>query len=148
MQSNEGAHADPLADALATIGDRWSLAVVASLVSGPQRFNELVGALQPIARTVLSERLRRLEEAGVVIRKQYSQTPPRSNYRLSVAGGELARVCGVLADWSSRHLGSGAPALRHSVCGAAITPVYECEQCGVVPARELAAGIQESTPTA
>ena len=61
----------PLAKALALVGDRWSLAVVAQLTVGAQRFNDLADALKPIARTVLSERLRRLEDAGIVTRRQY-----------------------------------------------------------------------------
>jgi len=129
--------ADPLHAALATVGDRWSLAVVAELVAGPCRFNDLAISLKPIARTVLSDRLRRLEEASIIAKRQYSDAPVRWNYRLTLAGAELARVCGVLADWGSRHLGDGSPALMHATCGSAITPVYSCEQCGVIPAREL-----------
>ncbi|MBC7645011.1 MAG: helix-turn-helix transcriptional regulator [Thermoleophilia bacterium] len=130
-------HDDPLHAALATVGDRWSLAVVAELVAGPCRFNDLALGLKPIARTVLSDRLRRLEEASIITKRQYSDAPVRWNYRLTLAGAELARVCGVLADWGSRHLGDGSPALMHAMCGSAITPVYSCEQCGVIPAREL-----------
>jgi DNA-binding HxlR family transcriptional regulator len=131
---------DPLAQALATVGDRWSLAVVASLTEGPQRFNDLADALVPIARTVLSDRLRRLEDSGVIAKKAYSQTPVRWSYRLTLAGMDLARVCGVLADWGARHLGDGGPALVHdseACSGGAVTPVYSCDSCGVVPAREL-----------
>lgn len=138
ISSQQAAGDDPLALALGIVGDRWSLAVVARLIDGPQRFNDLATAIAPIARTVLSDRLRRLEEAGVIARRQYSETPARWNYRLTVAGADLARVCGVLADWGSRHLGDGTPALGHAGCGGAITPVYSCETCGVIPARELA----------
>lgn len=129
---------NPLSLALAIVGDRWSLALVAQLVAGPQRFNDLATSVAPIARTVLSERLRRLEEAGIVSRKQYSDAPVRWNYRLTVTGAELARVCAVLADWASRHLGDGAPVLRHSACGHDVTPAYRCSECGPVPAREIA----------
>lgn len=128
----------PLSRALATVGDRWSLAIVAQLTEGPQRFNDLAAAVAPIARTVLSERLRRLEEAGIVSRREYSQSPQRWNYRLTMAGADLARVCGVLADWGSRHLGDGSPALRHSTCGAPVAPAYCCDECGTVAARDVA----------
>lgn len=126
-----------LGRALVTVGDRWSLAVVAQLVQGPQRFNDLAAALAPIARTVLSDRLRRLEESGVIARRQYSDAPVRWNYRLTVAGAELARVCGVLADWASRHLGDGEAALLHRGCSAQVMPAWRCEECGPVPAREV-----------
>jgi DNA-binding HxlR family transcriptional regulator len=128
---------DPLARALAVVGDRWSLAIIARLVEGPRRFNDLAETVAPIARTVLSERLRRLEETGLVSRRP-GDTPKRHVYRLTLAGGELARVAGVLADWSSRHLGDGSPALVHRDCGGAILTAWQCENCGSVAPRDVA----------
>jgi DNA-binding HxlR family transcriptional regulator len=122
----------PLARALAVVGDRWSLAVVAQLTEGAQRFNDLADALKPIARTVLSERLRRLEDAGIITRRQYSEAPVRWNYRLSMSGAELARVAGVLADWGSRHLGDGEAALTHDACGSDVMVAWQCVECGTV----------------
>lgn len=127
----------PLAKALGVVGDRWSLAVVAQLTEGPQRFNDLADALMPIARTVLSERLRRLEDARIITRRQYSDAPVRWNYRLSVSGAELARVAGVLADWGSRHLGDGLPALTHDACGGGVMVAWHCSECGPVPAKAV-----------
>jgi DNA-binding HxlR family transcriptional regulator len=126
-----------LAQALTTVGDRWSLALVAQLTAGPQRFNDLASAMQPIARTVLSDRLRRLDDAGILTKRRYSAAPARYQYRLTVAGSELARVCGVLADWASRHLGDGTPALAHHECGGHVMPAWRCDVCGPVPARDV-----------
>lgn len=127
----------PLAKALAVVGDRWSLAVVAQLTEGAQRFNDLADALKPIARTVLSERLTRLETAGIITRRQYSDAPVRHNYRLSVSGAELARVAGVLADWGARHLGDGMPALTHGACGSGVMVAWHCSECGPVPPKAV-----------
>ena len=127
----------PLAKALSVVGDRWSLAVVAQLTEGAQRFNDLAPALKPIARTVLSERLRRLEDAGIITRRQYSDAPVRWNYKLSVSGAELARVAGVLADWGARHMGDGMPALTHDECGSAVMVAWHCSDCGPVPAKAV-----------
>lgn len=127
----------PLDRALRLVGDRWSLAIIARLTGGPMRFNDLAASAAPIARTVLSERLRRLEDAGLVARRQYTDTPVRWNYRLTVAGSDLARVCGVLADWSSRNLGDGTPAFSHHGCDGEVGPAYRCTECGLVPAREI-----------
>jgi DNA-binding HxlR family transcriptional regulator len=124
----------PLAKALGIVGDRWSLAVVAQLTEGAQRFNDLAEALKPIARTVLSERLRRLEDASIITKRQYSDAPVRWNYRLSVSGAELARVAGVLADWGSRHLGDGLPALTHEECGSGVMVAWHCADCAPVTA--------------
>ena len=51
----------PLAEALARVGDRWTLLVVEALLGGPQRFNDLLGQIPGIAPNILSERLNRLE---------------------------------------------------------------------------------------
>ena len=51
----------PLAEALARVGDRWTLLVVEALLGGPQRFNDLLGQIPGIAANILSERLKRLE---------------------------------------------------------------------------------------
>ncbi len=126
-----------LDQALQAVGDRWSLAIVARLVAGPLRFNDLATVCKPIARTVLSDRLRKLEESGVVARRKYSDTPARYNYRLTVAGAELARVCGVLADWASRNLAGSGAALTHRECGHDVMPSYSCTACGPIAARDV-----------
>jgi len=54
----------PLAEALARVGDRWTLLVVEALLGGPQRFNDLLGQIPGIAANILSERLKRLEREG------------------------------------------------------------------------------------
>ncbi|MBC7460617.1 MAG: winged helix-turn-helix transcriptional regulator, partial [Thermoleophilia bacterium] len=85
----------------------------------------------------LSERLRRLEDAGIISRSQYSDAPVRWNYRLSVAGAELARVAGVLADWGTRHLGDGMPGLLHTECGTGVMVAWHCADCGPVAPRDV-----------
>jgi hypothetical protein len=55
----------PLAEALAKVGDRWTLLVVEALLAGPQRFNDLLDQLPGIAANILSERLKRLEREGL-----------------------------------------------------------------------------------
>ncbi len=128
---------EPLSRALSVVGDRWSLAIVAQMTRGSQRFNDLAESCAPIARTVLSDRLRRLEASGIIERRVYSESPRRSHYRLTVRGAELARVSGLLADWGARHMvGSGA-LLRHRECGSEIIPGWRCVACGPVPSRDV-----------
>ena len=73
----------PLADALARVGDRWTLLVVAALLEGPKRFNELQEELDGIAPNVLSARLKALDRAGAVVARPYSERPPRFVYELT-----------------------------------------------------------------
>ena len=64
----------PLAAALERVGDKWSLLLIESLLSGPLRFNELQASVTGIAPNILSDRLRRLEGERVVSRPASAST--------------------------------------------------------------------------
>jgi DNA-binding HxlR family transcriptional regulator len=117
----------PLADALARVGDRWTLLVVAALLDGPLRFNELQSQLDGIAPNVLSARLKALTEQALVVAQAYSERPPRFVYELSESGRELAGALRLLADWGAR-TGGGEP-YRHEVCGSALEARWWCPSC-------------------
>src|ERR1700751_5514778 len=120
MKRRTTAPASPLADALARVGDRWTLLVVAALLDGPKRFNELQDELDGIAPNVLSARLKSLTEQALVVAQPYSERPPRFAYELSASGRELAGALRLLADWGAR-TGGGEP-YRHDACGTALEP--------------------------
>ena len=120
--------ATPLADALARVGDRWTLLVVAALLEGPKRFNELQDELDGIAPNVLSSRLKALTEQTLVVAQAYSDRPPRFAYELSEAGRELAGALRLLADWGARTAGDPEP-LRHAACGSALEARWWCPDC-------------------
>ncbi len=119
----------PLADALARVGDRWTLLVVAALLDGPKRFNELQEALDGIAPNVLSGRLKGLAEQALVVATAYSERPPRFVYELTESGRELAGALRLLADWGARGSGASEP-LRHVTCGTALEAKWWCPTCG------------------
>lgn len=110
---------------LALLGDRWTLRVVAALIDGPLTFGDLRRQLPGVAANVLSERLRRLERAGVVDREPYSVRPPRSRYRLLPRGMDLRRPILLLAAWGGGH--SGWP--EHAACGGVVEPSWYCRRC-------------------
>jgi len=120
----------PLADALERVGDRWTLLVVAALLGGPKRFNELQDELEGIAPNVLSSRLKALTEQALVVAQPYSERPPRFAYELSESGRELAGALRLLADWGAR--AGGAEPYRHDACGSALEARWWCSACGVV----------------
>ncbi len=117
-----------LADALAAVGDRWTLLVIAALLDGPRRFGELQEEVERIAPNVLSQRLRALERNALVLARPYSERPPRFVYELSAAGSELAGALRLLAGWGARHA-EGQVAPRHSVCGTALEARWWCPTC-------------------
>ncbi|CAN5551060.1 hypothetical protein BH11ACT8_BH11ACT8_29790 [soil metagenome] len=96
----------PAAAALELVGDRWALLVVRELSFGVTRFGEIVrhtGA----PRDRIAARLRALEEAGVVTRERYQDSPVRWDYRLTDAGLDLVAVVDALKVWGRRHAVAG-----------------------------------------
>jgi DNA-binding HxlR family transcriptional regulator len=118
----------PLAEALARVGDRWTLLVVEALLNGPRRFNDLLDQLPGIAANILSDRLKRLEREGLLVARPYSERPPRSAYNLTAEGKELAGALRLLAYWGSGHADS-AQAPRHPACGTPIEARWYCPTC-------------------
>jgi DNA-binding HxlR family transcriptional regulator len=121
----------PLADALHRVGDRWTLLVVAALLEGAKRFNELQEELEGIAPNVLSGRLKLLAEQALIVARPYSQRPPRFEYELTESGRELAGALRLLADWGARGAGQPEP-LRHGECGSALEARWWCPSCEVI----------------
>ncbi|MDH6199261.1 DNA-binding HxlR family transcriptional regulator [Mycobacterium frederiksbergense] len=95
-----------LARALEVVGNRWSLLIVRELLGGPARYGQLQAGLPGIATNLLAERLRELEEAGVVQR----QLDTGSNgvaYALTTWGSELRGPIAALVNWSTPLMVSG-----------------------------------------
>lgn len=119
----------PLGRALAQVGDRWSLLVVHALLGGAKRFGELSEAVPGIAPNILSQRLKHLEGAGVVVSEPYSSRPPRFAYGLTATGRELAGVLHLLAQWASSGGGEGH-GVDHVTCGTPMETRWWCPTCG------------------
>jgi DNA-binding HxlR family transcriptional regulator len=124
-----GGPAAGLAEALALVGDRWSLAIVASLLDGPLRFGSLQELMPAISPNVLSQRLRALQAGGLLVATPYSQRPARYLYELTSAGVELAAPLLLLGDWGSRQLGAPAEPPRHHACEAPLELRWYCPTC-------------------
>jgi DNA-binding HxlR family transcriptional regulator len=124
----DAAASSALAEALATVGDRWTLLVIAALLDGPARFGEIQQRVSGIAPNILTERLRRLERNTLVVARAYSERPPRFDYELSSAGRELAGVLRLLAEWGARNA-EGEHEVRHSACGTPLEARWWCPTC-------------------
>jgi DNA-binding HxlR family transcriptional regulator len=95
--------------ALAVVGDRWSLAVVAALLDGPLRYGELQKRLGGVAPNVLAKRLRDLEAEHLLVGRRYSDRPPRFEYELTEEGADLAPAIRELEAWAARRAGDDDP---------------------------------------
>ena len=131
MAEREAHASSPLAEALAQVGDRWTLLVVEALLGGPRRFNDLLGQIPGVAANILSERLKRLERERLLVARPYSQRPPRFEYELTAEGKELAGTLRLLAHWASRHA-DPSMALRHPACGTPVEARWYCPTCDVL----------------
>ncbi|HEV2634670.1 MAG TPA: helix-turn-helix domain-containing protein [Actinocrinis sp.] len=118
-----------IAAALDLLGERWSLLVIRELDYGVHRFAKIAG-FTGAARDILADRLRKLEAAGIVERRQYSEHPPRYEYHLTEAGRELLPVLLSLKQWGDKWA-TDQPAVtfRHD-CGHPLELDYVCHDCG------------------
>jgi DNA-binding HxlR family transcriptional regulator/peroxiredoxin len=109
MRYRDLADADcAIAQALAVVGDWWSLLILRDVAGGRVRFDELQEELG-VSRKVLSERLKTLVDHDVLELRPYSEHPPRHEYHLSARGRGLLPVLIALQDWGARFLtGDGA----------------------------------------
>jgi DNA-binding HxlR family transcriptional regulator len=105
------------ARALEVVGERWSLLIVRDLLPGPRRFTDLIRSLNPITPTRLTDRLRRLEAAGVVEREP-AESGNEVWYRLTAAGRDLGPAIDELTFWGIEH-GKEAPRADEPVHGEA-----------------------------
>jgi DNA-binding HxlR family transcriptional regulator len=118
-----------ITDALGVVGDRYALLVAREIRYGRTRFND-IAATTGAPRDVLTARLRKLERAGVIERRRYSEHPPRHEYLLTEAGNELHSILLALKEWGDRHCNRGAePVIFEHTCGAEFHAVVTCEAC-------------------
>jgi DNA-binding HxlR family transcriptional regulator len=82
----------PVARTAKIISGKWTLLIIRDLASGVKRFNQLERSLDGISPKTLSERLRHLEEQGIVVRQTFAEVPPRVEYSLSERGHDLVDV--------------------------------------------------------
>jgi len=132
-----------VARSLELVGDRWTLLIVRDALRGVHRFDDFRARLG-VAHNVLSDRLSRLTEVGVLERRRYQRRPDRYEYHLTQQGRDLWPVVMSLLLWGDRYLApDGPPKLAlHRNCGGRLTPQLTCADCGA----SLAYGDVELTP--
>lgn len=96
----------PIATSLDIFGDRWTLVLVRDLAmgKGKARFGNFLKAPERIPTNVLTERLVRLEEHGLVSKRAYQSNPTRYEYALTRKGAELVPVLQAICVWANEHM--------------------------------------------
>ncbi|WP_329214977.1 helix-turn-helix transcriptional regulator [Streptomyces sp. NBC_01485] len=120
-----------IADALALVGEKYSLLVLREVCLGNGRFDQLVRNIGA-PRDILATRLRRLVDAGILTKRAYSERPQRFEYRPTQAGLELEPVLMTLMAWGDRHLRKedDRPMVIEHICGNELVPAVTCSACG------------------
>jgi DNA-binding HxlR family transcriptional regulator len=103
-----------IARTLEVVGERWTLLIVRDAFFGRSRFDEFRTSLG-IASNVLTDRLSRLVENGILERVPYSEHPERFEYRLTEKGIELRVPLLALMQWGDRHLVGAPPRLARRI---------------------------------
>jgi DNA-binding HxlR family transcriptional regulator len=99
-----GADECPITATIDVIGGKWKPPIIWLLMEGPMRFGELSKRMPAIALKVLSRHLKELEADGIIVRKAYSEVPPRVEYSLSEKGASLREIMFLLSAWSRKHI--------------------------------------------
>ncbi|MBX6395841.1 MAG: helix-turn-helix transcriptional regulator [Alicyclobacillaceae bacterium] len=88
--------------AFALLGKRWTGLIIRALMSGPKRFSEMAEIIPNMSDRMLAERFKELEEAGIVNRHVYPETPVRIEYELTEKGKALGPVMDAVQEWADR----------------------------------------------
>lgn len=104
----------PVSHTLEVVVGKWTTLIVRDLLGGTKRFMELRAGLNGVNPKVLTERLRLLEEHGIVERWAYAEIPPRVEYSLTERGRSLEPVLAALWHWGASDLRSEDSAQRMS----------------------------------
>jgi DNA-binding HxlR family transcriptional regulator len=120
-----------VARALETVGDRWTMLVIRDAFLGIRRFEDFQRDLG-IARNVLTDRLARLLDDGILERRRYREKPERFEYRLTEKGADLWPVLVSLMKWGDRHAAPDGPPMLilHRDCGGEVDERFRCSGCG------------------
>ena len=120
-----------VAQCLEVVGEWWSMLVVRDVFLGVHRFDEFQERLG-ISRNVLTQRLTKLVDAGVLCKQAYQHNPPRYEYRLTDKGRDLWPVLTTMRQWGDRHAAPHGPPVRviHRACGQPVELELHCKHCG------------------
>jgi DNA-binding HxlR family transcriptional regulator len=137
-----------IARALEVLGDRWTILVMREAFMRVRRFDDFQRNLG-VARNVLTDRLGRLVDEGILMRVPYQERPARFEYRLTEKGLDLWPIIVSLLQYGDRYYAPDGPpvVLRHRDCGGEIDAHRMCSECGArLTARDAVASAGAPAP--
>jgi DNA-binding HxlR family transcriptional regulator len=94
----------PIANTLDRMGDKWSALLIRDMLAGKSTYGQFLDSPEKIPTNILADRLKRLEQFGIVARSVYQERPVRHAYALTAAGKQLGPVLRALADWGLQNI--------------------------------------------
>jgi len=119
-----------VARTLLVLGDKWTFLILRDAFFGIRRYEELRARLG-IATNILTDRLARLTEQGILVKMLYQENPERFEYRLTEKGKDFYGPFIAMMRWGDKWLAGGKPSLklRHRDCGQDFQPLVVCDHC-------------------
>jgi DNA-binding HxlR family transcriptional regulator len=117
--------------ALNMVGDRWTFLIIREALLGVKRFDTFLEELD-ISRTILASRLKFLVSNNIMVKRRYSDHPPRYEYKLTQKGADFYPIGLATISWENKWLtGMGLPALslKHKKCGKVFNSEIVCSHC-------------------
>ena len=120
-----------IARTLELIGERWTVLIIRDAFLGIRRFEDFQSDLG-VARNVLTTRLARLVEEGLLEKRRYQERPARYEYRLTEKGIALWPVLVSLVKWGDKYASPAGPprVIVHRDCGGEVNEHLSCDRCG------------------
>ena len=93
----------PIATTLTFVGDRWTLVIARDMLNGKKRFSEFLDSPERITTNVLTDRLNRMEQGGLVQKSAYQTNPIRFEYELTEKGIALHPMIQDMCRWANKY---------------------------------------------
>ena len=94
----------PVACTLDILGDKWTLVIVRDLYFGKKTYSEIQASPEGIPTNILADRLKKLEQAGVVSKSPYQERPVRYAYQLTKMGKDLEKLLYAIKEWGLKYI--------------------------------------------
>ncbi|MDF2961049.1 MAG: HxlR family transcriptional regulator [Paenibacillus sp.] len=118
---------------LEVIGGKWKPVILFHLTFGKKRNNEFRSLIPAITQKVLTQQLRELDEAGVLLRISYNQVPPKVEYELTEYGWSLKEILHLMCRWGDKHIertyGNKAAVRENPLCPAILRTDEGTDRC-------------------
>lgn len=88
--------------AFEVLGKRWTGLIIRTLLGGPRRFSDIQEVIPNLSARMLTERVKELEEQGIIIRKVYPEMPVRVEYELTEKGKDLEKAMDEIQKWAEK----------------------------------------------